>query len=259
MNEDRFTWRSIVLPAFVFVLTIVVWQGIVWSGALETYILPSPGSVAQTMWQRRWDLIGYTLRTGVIAISGFATSVVLGVGVSLVFSQSSIIRQSGYPYAIFFQTVPIVAVAPLVIAICGYGMLSVVVVTTMISLFPIITSTTTGLITVDSGLVDLFRLNKATRSQILWKLQFPGAIRYLLTGMKTSAGLAVVGAIVGEFFAGYSSGGQGLGYFILISQNQTSTANLFAGTICSTLLGVIVFASVSIFGRLFLRRWTGEG
>lgn len=259
MSEDRFTWRTIVLPMLVFVMTIAVWQAIVWSGVLETYILPSPGSVAQSMWQRRWDLMGYTLRTGIIAISGFATSVLLGVGVSLVFSQSSIIRQSGYPYAIFFQTVPIVAVAPLVIAIFGYGMLSVVVVTTMISLFPIITSTTTGLITVDRGLLDLFLLNKATRSQILWKLQFPGAVRYLLTGMKTSAGLAVVGAIVGEFFAGYSSGGQGLGYFILISQNQTSTANLFAGTICSTLLGVIVFASVSIFGRLFLRRWTGEG
>lgn len=259
MNKDRFTWRSIVLPAIVFLLTIAIWEGIVLTGVLETYILPSPYSVAQTMWQRGGDLAGYTFRTGIVAVSGFLTSVVLGVGISLVFSQSAIIRQSGYPYAIFFQTVPIVAVAPLVIAIFGYGMLSVVVVTTMISLFPIITSTTTGLITVDQGLLDLFRLNNATRWQILWKLQFPGAIRYLLTGMKTSAGLAVVGAIVGEFFAGYSSGGQGLGYFILISQNQTSTANLFAGTICSTLLGVIVFISISTLGRLFLHRWTGEG
>lgn len=258
MNEDRLTWHAIVLPAFVFVGTIAVWQLIVMLGILETYILPSPFSVAQTMWQRSEDLVGYTLRTGLVAISGFVASVVLGVSVSLVFSQSSIIRQSGYPYAIFFQTVPIVAVAPLVIAIFGYGMLSVVVVTTMISLFPIITSTTTGLITVDQGLLDLFRLYNATRWQILWKLQFPGAIRYLLTGMKTSAGLAVVGAIVGEFFAGYSSGGQGLGYFILISQNQTSTANLFAGTICSTLLGVIVFVSISILGRVFLQRWIGE-
>ena len=153
---------------------------------------------------------------------------------------------------------PIVAVAPLVIAIFGYGMLSIVVVTTMISLFPIITSTTTGLTSVDPGLLDLFRLNQATRWQILWKLQLPGAIRYLLTGMKTSAGLAVVGAIVGEFFAGHGGGGQGLGYFILVSKSQMNTAHLFAGTLCSTLLGVFVFASISLVGRFLLRRWVWE-
>ena len=259
MSEDRFSWRTIVLPLLVLVVTIILWEVIIRVSGLEPYILPGPGEVARTMWQKKEALLGYTLRTGMVAVSGFAISVVLGVAVSLLFSQSAIIRQSGYPYAIFFQTVPIVAVAPLVIAICGYGALSVIVVTTMISLFPIITSTTTGLIAVDRGLLDLFRLNKASRWQILWKLQFPGAIRYLLTGMKTSAGLAVVGAIVGEFFAGHSSGHQGLGYFILVSQNQISTASLFAGTICSTLLGVVVFTSVTLLGRLFLRRWVWEG
>ncbi|MBA2116261.1 ABC transporter permease [Bremerella alba] len=259
MSEDRFSWRTIVLPLLVLVLTIGLWQGLILVSGLEPYILPGPWDVGKTMWLRGGSLFLYSLRTGLVAISGFLISVLLGVSVSLLFSQSAIIRQSGYPYAIFFQTVPIVAVAPLVIAIFGYGVLSVIVVTTMISLFPIITSTTTGLITVDRGLLDLFRLNNATRWQVLWKLQFPGAIRYLLTGMKTSAGLAVVGAIVGEFFAGHSSGHQGLGYFILVSQNQINTTSLFAGTICSTLLGVVVFATISLLSRLLLRRWVGEG
>jgi len=259
MSEDSFSWRTIVLPLLVLVLTLALWQAIILISGLEPYILPGPWDVAYTMWRRGGALFLYSLRTGMVAVSGFLISVLLGVGVSLLFSQSSIIRQSGYPYAIFFQTVPIVAVAPLVIAIFGYGVLSVIVVTTMISLFPIITSTTTGLIAVDRGLLDLFRLNQATRWQILWKLQFPGAIRYLLTGMKTSAGLAVVGAIVGEFFAGHASGHQGLGYFILVSQNQINTASLFAGTICSTLLGVVVFATISLLGRLLLWRWVGEG
>ncbi|MBI1247092.1 ABC transporter permease subunit [bacterium] len=259
MNKQPITWTSIVLPVLTLLGAIAFWELVVLVSGLEPYILPGPGVVAETMWQRAPDLVGYTLRTGMVAFGGFAIAVVLGVLVSLVFSQSSIIRQSGYPFAIFFQTVPIVAVAPLVIVIFGFGALSVVIVSAMISLFPIITSTTTGLITVDPGLLDLFRLNKATRWQILWKLQMPGAIRYLLTGMKTSSGLAVVGAIVGEFFAGFSSGHQGLGYFILVSQSQTSAANLFAGTICSTLLGVVVFTSVSLLGRFLLRRWVGEG
>lgn len=259
MREAPFSWRTIVLPMLVLVIALLLWQAIVMFSGLEPYILPGPGVVAKTMWLKKWDLLGYSLRTGMVAVAGFVISVVLGVVVSLFFSQSSILRQSGYPFAIFFQTVPIVAIAPLVIAIFGYGELSVIVVTTMISLFPIITSTTTGLITVDQGLLDLFRLNKATRWQILWKLQFPGAIRYLLTGMKTSAGLAVVGAIVGEFFAGHTGGHQGLGSFIFISKSQMNTSALFAGTICSTLVGVVVFASISILGRMFLRRWVWEG
>ncbi len=259
MREAPFSWRTIVLPMLVLVIALLLWQAIVMFSGLEPYILPSPGVVAKSMWLKKWDLLGYSLRTGMVAVAGFVISVVLGVVVSLFFSQSSILRQSGYPFAIFFQTVPIVAIAPLVIAIFGYGELSVIVVTTMISLFPIITSTTTGLITVDQGLLDLFRLNKATRWQILWKLQFPGAIRYLLTGMKTSAGLAVVGAIVGEFFAGHTGGHQGLGSFIFISKSQMNTSALFAGTICSTLVGVVVFASISILGRMFLRRWVWEG
>ncbi len=259
MQEDRFSWKTIVLPLVVLVLTLAMWQAIIVVTGIEPYILPGPGAVASTMWDRGGMLLLYSLRTGMVAVSGFLIAVVLGVGVSLLFSQSSIIRQSGYPYAIFFQTVPIVAVAPLVIAIFGYGALSVIMVTAMISLFPIITATTTGLITVDQGLLDLFRVNKATRWQILWKLQFPGALRYLLTGMKTSSGLAVVGAIVGEFFAGHASGHQGLGYLIFISKSQINTTNLFAGTICSTLLGVVVFASISLLGRLLLGRWVGEG
>jgi len=249
---------AFLLPLVVFGVAILAWQTIVTLGRFPPFILPGPLVVLEVMWDKAIELVGYTARTGFVAICGFIISLLLGVVISLCFSQSTWLRQGGYPFAIFFQTVPVVAVAPLIIAICGYGIGSVIAVAAMISLFPIITSTTTGLITVDPGLHDLFRLNRASRWQILWKLQFPGAVRYLLTGMKTSAGLAVVGAIVGEFFAGYS-GGAGLGYFILISKNQTSTANLFAGTICSTLLGVVIFGAVSAFGATCLRRWVWDG
>ncbi|MEX1042883.1 MAG: ABC transporter permease [Pirellulaceae bacterium] len=246
---------TIGLPLLVLVGVMALWQAIVTLGQYEIYLLPGPLDVADSMWQRRVQLLGYTFRTGTAAFAGFGLSLMIGVVVALLFSQSRLIRQSGYPYAIFFQTVPIVAIAPLVITLFGYGLVSVIVVATIISLFPIITSTTTGLITTDPGLVDLFRLNRASRWQVLWKLQFPGAIRYLVTGMKTSSGLAVVGAIVGEFFSGYGVGAQGLGYFIRSSSDNLNTPNLFAGMICSTLLGVGVFASIALVERFFLRRW----
>jgi len=258
MNSLRIGWMDFVLPLFVLVVAILLWQTIVWLGDFPVYVLPGPWEVAKAAYTNRAALFRYTVQTGLLSLSGFLLSVLIGVVVGVMFSQSSWIRKSGYPFAIFFQTVPVVAVAPLVIAVFDYGIVSVIVVATIISLFPIITSTTTGLITVDPGLKDLFRLHRASRWQILWKLQLPGAVRYFLTGMKTSSGLAVVGAIVGEFFAGHSSGSQGLGYYILVCKSQLKMPELFAATICCTLLGILVFVTIQVFGRIFLSRWDWE-
>ncbi|TWT33061.1 ABC transporter permease [Blastopirellula retiformator] len=252
----RETLQRILLPMVTLLIALAIWQGSVSLAKIPPYLLPSPAAVGSAFWNKGSALWFGSLLTGAGALAGFAAAVALGTLVALVFSQSRLIRLSGYPYAIFFQTVPIVAIAPWIVTLTGYGLPSVIVVATIISLFPIITSTTTGLLSVDRGLDELFRLHRASRWQTLWKLQFPAAIRYLVTGMKASSGLAVVGAIVGEFFVGYSGTQHGLGYYIRSSSDNLKTDELFAAMICCTLLGVIVFVSINLAERFFLRRWT---
>ena len=200
-------------------------------------------------------MLAATGLTGAGALCGFAASIVLGTFVAFLFSQSSAIRSSCYPYAIFLQTVPIVAIAPLIVTWFGAGFRSVVIIACIISLFPIITNVTTGLISVDAGLHDLFRLHRATRWQLLRKLQIPNAVPYLVTGARTSSGLAVVGAIVGEFFVGYGTRQHGLGFIILYAGPQLKTDQLFAATIASALLGIIMFTATTLVGKAVLGKW----
>jgi NitT/TauT family transport system permease protein len=194
----------------------------------------------------------YTL---IAAASGFGISLVLGSIIAMLFAQSTWIRRAGFPYAILLQTVPIVAIAPPVIAICGPDLSSVIIIAVIISLFPIITNATAGLLAVDPKLEELFRVLRASRWQRLVKLQIPTAVPYLLTGAKISSGLAMVGAIVGEFFAGYGNDAYGLGYLIQANSDSLRTDKLFAAVLASTALGIGIFAVVNL-AALALRRWT---
>jgi NitT/TauT family transport system permease protein len=143
----------------------------------------------------------------------------------------------------------------LIITWFGYGFQSVVIVSFVISLFPIITNATTGMVAIDPLLLDLFHLHNATRWQILCKLRLPNSVPYIVTGAKTSSGLAVVGAIVGEFFVGAGMGRFGLGFLIRQKLELLQTPEMFAAVIASTLLGVVIFASISLTGATVLAQW----
>ncbi|MFN3649499.1 MAG: ABC transporter permease [Armatimonadota bacterium] len=255
----RFLFRILGLalpPLALFVLLIGVWWLLTTQLRIPTYLVPSPNRVAEAAWANRSALVRATLLTGSAALAGFGCTLLLGFLTALAFSQSRLIRQSCYPYAIFLQTVPIVAIAPLIVTWFGTGFRSVVIVSTIIGLFPIITSGTTGLLAVDPKLLELFRLYRAGRWQVLWKLRLPHAVPYLVTGARTSSGLSVIGAIVGEFFVGFS-GAQGLGYLFLLTSGQLKTDYLFAAVMASTVLGLTVFGLVNAAAALILRRWGG--
>lgn len=246
----------IVLPPIaLFLLVILSWHIVVRFGHIESYLLPSPLAVARVAWTKRAELFGALTLTAACALCGFAASLVVGTLIAVAFSFSRVIKASGYPYAIFLQTVPIVAIAPLIVVWCGYGFQSVALIAFIISLFPIITNATTGLTNVDRDLVDLFELHNASRWQVLFKLRLPSAVPYLVTGARISSGMAVIGAIVGEFFAGYGATRYGLGYVIMQATNQLKTNELFAAVIASTALGMAVFTIVNIVGATVLSRW----
>jgi NitT/TauT family transport system permease protein len=247
--------RNAIPPVLFFLLVLTVWQAAVLWFELPVYLLPSPWRVVSDASSELSTIADATRRTAARAISGFVASLLVGTLVGFVFSQSAIIRSSCYPYAIFLQTVPIVAIAPLIITWFGYGLHSVVIVAFIISLFPIITNATAGMLAVDPLMLDLFRMYDANRWQVLIKLRLPNSIPYLVAGAKTSSGLAVVGAIVGEFFVGADVDRFGLGFLIQQKLGQLRTAELFAAVIASTVLGVAIFAAVSLTGSKVLARW----
>ncbi len=242
-------------PLGLFLLVLLGWHCIVSYFQVKPYLFPSPKMVFQLAMERRQDLAQALALTGAAAGLGFLSSLGAGFVVSLAFSQSALIRRSCYPYAIFLQTVPIVAIAPLIIIWFGSGFRSVVIISFMLGLFPIITNTTTGMLAVDPRFLELFEIYNASRWQLLWKLRVPNCVPYLVAGAKTSSGLSVIGAIVGEFFVGYGSESHGLGYYILLSSGQLKTDMLFAAVLTSTMLGLGVFALVNLLSQVVLRRW----
>jgi len=228
--------------------------GVRWSG-IHPILLPAPGEVAKSAWENRATLMTATWVTGRAALAGFLASTLGGSLIALAFSQSRHIRNAFYPYVIFLQTVPIIAIAPLLINWFGYEFSTVVYITVIISLFPIISNVTVGLVAVEQSRADLFRVYRAGRWKTLLKLRIPAAIPNLLLGMRISSGLAVVGAIIGDFFVGSGSKYNGLGTLMTEWGALQKTADLIGTLGAATLLGVAFFASVNLLAFLLRRRW----
>ncbi len=251
----RLLLQTVVPPLVLFVVVLVIWQGFIEAYHIKPYLLPSPIAVWSALWNDAALLRRAVWYTGSAALSGFLASLVLGTIIAFAFAQSRVLRNAGYPYFIFLQTVPIVAIAPLIVRWCGNGYQSVVLVAGILSLFPILTNTTQGLLEIDPELFDLFRLNNATRWQILIKLRFPSAVPSICAGARTSSGLAVVGSIVGEFFVGQSTKHYGLGYLIEATNSNAQLDRLFAAVLTSTFFGIGIFAVINLISSTILSRW----
>lgn len=253
-HNSSLAW-SIFPPVVLFLAVLVLWELLAYGFKVPLFLLPRPSAIWHAAVAMRGSLVSATILTAAAAVCGFATSICVGTVAGFFFSQSRIVRSSLFPYAIFLQTVPMVAVAPLIVIWFGYGFRSVVFVSFIISLFPMITNATAGLTEIAPDLLEVFRLYHASRVQILTKLRLPHAVPYLVAGAKTSAGLAVIGAIVGEFFAGYGVARFGLGYLVRQMNDQVKTPELFAAVLACALLGIVVFGAVSLAGATILRRW----
>jgi len=250
------TAQAFLYPAAFLFLVLGLWQMSEWIWDIPKIMLPSPLEIASVSLGRYDDLLMAAGITAWAAFVGFLVALVLGTAMALWFSLSVTARRGVYPYMIFLQTVPIVAIAPLIIIWFGSGLNSIVVIVAIISLFPIVTNVTTGLMSVDAGLLDLMELYQANRWQVLFKLRLPHAVPYLLTGAKISSGLTIVGAVVGEYMAGHGIDNPGLGYYIFMSSHAFQMEMLFASIFLSTLLGVAMVGSVSLLSRTLLTRWT---
>jgi NitT/TauT family transport system permease protein len=240
----------------VFVALLMLWQIVLWILRLPPYMLPSPLAIAKAVAARFPSLLHSLAITAEEAVGGILLSVVVGVGVALIFAQSRWVRRMLYPWTLLLQTVPIVAIAPLILMWMGAGVLSVTFIAFIISLAPIIANTTQGLISVDENLVHLFLMHNASRAQLLFKLRLPNSVPSLFVGLRIASGIAVIGAITGELFAGSASVGQGgLGYSILYASSQLQTDYLFALVFAATVLGFGFLFLVMFLEWYFLHKW----
>jgi len=236
----------------VFVLAAEVWVRITHK---PTYLVPRPSDVWNAIGQNAGVLWGSLLTTATAALIGFAASVIVGILVALFLSTSRLVQRAFYPYTVFFQTVPVVAIAPLLVIWYGAGLQSVATCAFIVSVFPVIANTLTGLLSTDPALRDLFRLYGAGGVATLWKLKLPSALPNIYTGMRIAAGLAVIGTIVGEFVAGVLEENPGLGILVVENKKIGNTPMVFAAVLAASVLGLVMLAAVNLAGWLTLRRW----
>lgn len=237
-------------PLFPLVLITLALEFMVRSGAVPKYLVPAPSAVLRALLDSRAELAAAMAKTSAAALIGFALSTLTGVAIAVLLSSSRSIQRAFYPYAVFFQTVPIIAIAPLLVIWFGYGMKTVIASAFIVSIFPVIANTLQGLLSTDPALQDLFRLYGAAPWVTLVKLRFPAALPQILTGLRVASGLAVIGAIVGEFI-----GGAGLGSVVDVARTQQRVDKVFAAVLLASVLGLVLFGLINVISAITLRRW----
>jgi NitT/TauT family transport system permease protein len=244
-----------VAPAFVAFVVLGAWQSLVVVYDVPAYLVPSPVLVLRTLITDRVLLLNSLVVTLGVALTALGVSVVLGALTALLFVRSRWIEMSLFPYAVLLQVTPIVAIAPLIIIWVKDTHTALVMCAVVVAIFPIISNTTLGLRSADTGLLNLFRMYRATRWQILTRLRVPSALPYFFGGLRIASGLALIGAVVAEFVAGTGGQGAGLAYQILLAGIQLNIPRLFAALLLITLSGVALFGITVWISRLVLSRW----
>jgi NitT/TauT family transport system permease protein len=242
-------------PLVVGVLIFTGWEACCRIFAVPSYLVPAPTLIIKTFIANAPALLHALWITLQVTLIALALSVVIGTVVAFLFVQSPIIERSFFPYAVILQVTPIVAIAPLIIILVKNTQLSLTICATLVALFPIISNTTLGLRSVDPGLANYFRMNRASRLKTLIKLRIPGALPYFFGGLRISSGLALIGAVVAEFVAGTGGRSSGLAYEILDAGFTLDIPRMFAALFLITLTGVVLFAAMVMLSQLALSNW----
>ena len=257
MNQPslRTRWLRVAAPVGLGLVLLASWQIVCDAWKVPVFLVPSPAVIGKTLvaeWGTLFAALLVTLRITALAFLG---AIILGVSIAFLLVQSRIIEASLLPYAILLQVTPVVAIAPLIIIWVKSPIPALVICATLVALFPIISNTVLGLRSVNPGLLNLFRLNHATRSQTLLRLRIPSALPYFFGGLRISSGLALIGAVVAEFVAGTGGSATGLAYQILQAGFQLNIPLMFAALLLIAVTGVCLFFIMTAITRFFLKGW----
>lgn len=244
--------RTIVPVVGALVVAIALWYGVTYLllSPRRRFLVPPPHQVLTDSflrWSHLRPMLAALGLTAEVALCGLVIASALGIATAIAMSQAGWVERAVYPYAVVLQTVPILAIVPLIGLWFSYGFASRVIVCVIIALFPMIANTLFGLHSASPGAHDLFTLNKATRRQRLTKLQLPAALPSIFTGLRTSSGLSVIGAIVGDFF--FTQGDPGIGTLLDVYRARLQSTDLFAAIILASLFGIAVFTFFTVLDK----------
>ena len=250
--------RGSIPPLIVFFLFLGFWYFMTFAvlDPDRRWLLPPPHDVVKEgffVWDTFVEIMEGLWRSTQVALTGLGIAFVIGSAMALAMSQAKWIERSLYPWAIASQTIPILALVPIIGFWFGFGVTARVIVCVIISLFPIIINTLTGLLSTDRDIHALLTLHGASRWTRATKLQIPGALPHIFTGLRTAAGLSVIGAIVGDFFFG--RGKPGLGLLLDKYASRLQSEELFSAVAVACLLGITVFWGFGMMGRRIVGEW----
>jgi NitT/TauT family transport system permease protein len=262
VRRVRTSRRGWLPPALAFVAIIGVWYAIAagFDAQKRGFLWPYPHDVIYSAFAEPAavsQIYPALLNTVLVALTGLVIAVILGVAIAVIMAQARWVERSFFPYAVILQCVPILAITPLIGSIVGYNFAGKVVVTVIISLFPLIANTLFGLQATDKGQRELFQLQKASRWTRLVKLQAPAAMPSFVVGLRNAAGLSVIGAVIGDQLMG--QGSPGLGTAISVFSSRIQAPETWAALLIASLFGVAVFLLFGLLGRLAVGKWFDLG
>ena len=245
--DDRKSWvKESVAPLVSFAVLVLLWELAADYFKIPTWLLPSPSTIGGAFVEWRGELWGHTLTTLYETLVGFALSIALAVPLAVAVVYSPFLRKSIYPILLALQSVPKVAIAPLLALWIGFGMLPKILVVFLVCFFPIIVATATGLASVPTSVMDLIRSLSANQLQTFVKIRFPTAMPHIFVGLKIAITFAVIGAVIGEFVGSES----GLGYLILVSSSQARTPVAFAALVILTIMSIVLYYLIEFIEKL---------
>lgn len=248
-------------PFLMFLAFIGFWYFMAYVGIEKIlgkpkFFIPPPHDVVKDTfftWTNLHPMLEALLLSAKVALAGLFFAIIIGMTLAILMSQAKWVERATYPYAVALQCLPILAFVPLLGLLFGYGINTRVVVCTMIALFPIISNTLFGLLSVDRAHHEMFSLQHSSRWTRLWRLQFPAALPSIFNGFRTSAGLAVIGAIVGDLF--FQQGEKGIGILIQSYTFRLQYRQMYGAVILASALGITVFWLFGLLRTVAVGRW----
>jgi NitT/TauT family transport system permease protein len=233
------------------------WQFAVWALGVPPYVVPGPIAIVNAYLSDYNVLNSALLSTLTVTFAALAAATTLGVALAVAMAASSLFRAAIQPWAVILQVTPVVAIAPLIIIWVNNPFAALVVCATIVAFFPILSNTAAGIAATPSDLLDLFKLNGATRWQTLLLLSLPAALPNFLVGLRISGTLALVGAVVAEFVAGSGGFASGLAYRIIEASYRLEIPRMFAALVLLAVSGIVIYATLGQLERFLLRRRDG--
>lgn len=233
-------------PTVLIVLLIALWQAATWLGRVPEWLLPSPARIVQTAWQVAPALLPHIGQTILETLLGLGLSLIIGLLLAIAIDLSALLRRTLYPLLVISQTVPIIALAPLLVVWFGFGMISKVFIVVLVCFFPIAVNTADGLRATDPDHVSLLRAMGASRGSIFRVVRLPSALPSFFSGLKVAVTYSVIGAVIAEWIGA----SRGLGIYMIRSANAFRTAQLFAAIVVTSLLSIMLFLLVSGLERV---------